>query len=77
MTLPRSLERSWSLNDGVSLGGNVYEEEAGEAAGQEVPENEPAYTVGWDASDPMNPRSMRKARKWLIVVIVSLGSICV
>jgi hypothetical protein len=73
----RSLERSWSLNDGVSLGGNGYEEEAGEAAGQEMPEDDSGYTVGWDASDPLNPRNMSKARRWLIVVIVSLGSLCV
>jgi hypothetical protein len=73
----RSLERSWSLNDGVSLGGNGYEEEAGEAAGQEVPENDAGYAVGWDANDPMNPRNMSKARRWLIVIIVSLGSLCV
>lgn len=73
----RSLERSWSLNDGVSLGGNGYEEDAGEAAGQEMPEDEAGYTVGWDAGDPSNPRNMSKARRWLIVIIVSLGSLCV
>jgi hypothetical protein len=63
----RSLERSWSMNDGVSLGGD----------GQEPPEEGVGYTVGWDANDPMNPRNMSKARRWLIVVIVSLGSLCV
>lgn len=73
----RSLERSWSLNDGVNLGGNGYEEEAGEAAGQPRPEDDAGYTVGWDADDAINPRNMSKARKWLIVVIVSLGSLCV
>ena len=74
----RSLERSWSLNDGVSLGGNGYrEEEAAEAAGQQLPEDDAGYTVGWDPNDPMNPHNMSKARRWLIVIIVSLGSLCV
>lgn len=74
----RSLERSWSLNDGVSLGGNGYEgEEAGEAPGQQRLEDDAGYTVGWDVDDPMNPRNMSKARRWLIVIIVSLGSLCV
>ncbi|KAJ5438874.1 drug/proton antiporter YHK8 [Penicillium daleae] len=63
----RSLERSWSMNDGISLGGD----------GQEPPEEDVGYTVGWDVNDPMNPRNMSKARRWLIVVIVSLGSLCV
>lgn len=73
----RSLERSWSLNDGVSVGGNGYEEGAGEAEGQAWPEDDAGYTVSWEVDDPMNPRNMGKARKWLIVIIVSLGSLCV
>lgn len=72
-----SLERSWSLNDGVSLGGNGYEEGVGEAEGQARLEDDSGYTVGWEVDDPMNPRNMGKARKWLIVIIVSLGSLCV
>ncbi|KAG9233193.1 major facilitator superfamily domain-containing protein [Amylocarpus encephaloides] len=37
------------------------------------------FEVRWDGgeSDPMNPRSMTKARKWLVVIIVSLSSLCV
>lgn len=73
----RSLERSWSLNDGVSLGGNRYEEGTGEAEGQAGPEDDAGYTVSWEVDDPMSPRNMGKARKWLIVIIVSLGSLCV
>ena len=39
-------------------------------------ENE--YEVNWDGDhDPMNPRSMSKPRKWLIVIIVSMSSLCV
>ncbi len=36
------------------------------------------YEVNWDGeNDPMHPRSMSKARKWLIVWIVSFSSACV
>lgn len=78
VSLSRSLERAWSLNDGVSVGGNRYEEEeAGDAPGQQRPEDDAGYTVGWDVDDPLNPRNMSKARRWLIVIIVSLGSLCV
>ncbi|CAG8089464.1 unnamed protein product [Penicillium salamii] len=62
----RSIERSWSLNDGTSI---VGEAEAGEEGAQ--------YTVGWEDNDPLNPRNMSKGRRWLIVIIVSLGSLCV
>lgn len=68
----RSLERSWSLNDGVSIGGNECGEDDGEAG-----DGESGYVVGWEEGDAMNPRNMKKARKWLIVVIVSMGSLCV
>ncbi|KAL2756025.1 hypothetical protein ACRALDRAFT_1042925 [Sodiomyces alcalophilus JCM 7366] len=37
------------------------------------------FEVAFDGgdADPMCPRSMSKARKWIIVIIVSLGSFCV
>lgn len=37
------------------------------------------FEVRWDGgeSDPMNPRSMAHARKWIIVIIVSASSLCV
>lgn len=72
----RSLERSWSLNDGTSIGGDGFEEQEADEAGRE-PEADAGYTVGWDEGDAMNPRSMSKARKWMIVIIVSTGSLCV
>jgi multidrug resistance protein len=35
-------------------------------------------TVTWDGdSDPMNPRSMSKLRKWIILLVVSSCSLCV
>jgi hypothetical protein len=64
----RSIERSWSLNDGTSVGPDQIDE----AADQDT-----EYTVGWDENDPMTPRNMSKGRRWLITIIVSLGSLCV
>ncbi|KAJ5150877.1 drug/proton antiporter YHK8 [Penicillium canariense] len=71
----RSLERSWSLNDGVSPARDEYEAEEVVEAGQ--PDEDDEYTVGWDENDAMNPRTMSKARRWLITLIVSMGSFCV
>ncbi|KAJ5585410.1 uncharacterized protein N7459_005210 [Penicillium hispanicum] len=72
----RSLERGWSLNDGTSIGGNDFTEEEADEAGHDA-EGEDGYIVDWDENDSMNPRNMSKARRWLIVIIVSLGSLCV
>lgn len=53
----------------------------GEAAGKNTTEEEPFdndYEVRWDGdSDPLNPRNFGKAKKWLIVLVVSAGSTCV
>ncbi|KAJ5234354.1 uncharacterized protein N7469_003522 [Penicillium citrinum] len=68
----RSLERSWSLNDGISLSGN--DERVGSGSDEEVVDE---FTVTWDDGDVMNPRNMSKFRKWMIVIIVSTGSLCV
>ncbi|PYI12327.1 MFS general substrate transporter [Aspergillus sclerotiicarbonarius CBS 121057] len=35
------------------------------------------FLVGWDENDPANPRNFSLARRWLIVVLVSMGSLCV
>ena len=67
----RSMERSWSLNDGVSIGGEEYGEENAEDGGDHE------FVVGWEEGDVLYPRNMNKGRKWLIVVIVSMGSLCV
>jgi hypothetical protein len=42
------------------------------------PKEDP-FEVSWEGgeSDPMNPRSMSGARKWLVVLIVSASSLCV
>lgn len=72
----RSLRRSWSLNDGISIGDDEYDRQEADEAGRES-DADAGYTVGWDENDAMNPRNMSKARKWLIVIIVSTGSLCV
>jgi hypothetical protein len=37
------------------------------------------FEVGWEGgdSDPLSPRSMPTWRKWVIIVITSIGSFCV
>jgi len=36
------------------------------------------FEVKWDGeNDPMNPRSWKTSRKWIVVIIVSASSICV
>jgi hypothetical protein len=67
----RSMERSWSLNDGISL----RREELSEEGGGDGEDNE--FVVGWEEGDALYPRNMNKGRKWLIVIIVSMGSLCV
>ncbi|KAJ5142135.1 Vacuolar protein sorting-associated protein 62 [Penicillium atrosanguineum] len=67
----RSLQRSWSLNDGVSISG----EEFGEGNAEDGEDN--GFVVVWEEGDVLNPRNMNKGRKWLIVIIVSMGSLCV
>jgi hypothetical protein len=65
-TLPLSahdLEKACSLSD---------EEQA------RIPQpDEREYLVEWDDDDPLNPRNLPTARKWLIVLIVSIGSLLV
>lgn len=39
---------------------------------------EQPYLVAWDGdADPLNPRSMSKLRRWVIVLICSTSSLCV
>jgi hypothetical protein len=41
-------------------------------------QQEEEYKVDWgSSSDPMNPRSKSKVRKWIIVLIISSCSLCV
>ncbi|CAI7586532.1 unnamed protein product [Penicillium pancosmium] len=72
-TPSRSLERSWSLNDGTSLAGD--ERRAERISSDEEHAGE-SFMVGWDEDDALNPRNMSKARRWMVVIIVSMGSLC-
>ncbi|KAL3455127.1 major facilitator superfamily domain-containing protein [Aspergillus heterothallicus] len=73
----RPIERSWSLNDGYSCNSAVDAEAGvGDMQASEA-EQPPGYVVAWEDNDPMNPRSFKTVRKWMIVIILSLGSLCV
>jgi hypothetical protein len=42
------------------------------------PDPNSQFLVEWDdGNDPLNPRSFRPAFKWLIVTVVSVGSLLV
>jgi hypothetical protein len=75
-TASSTISRNLSLNDGYSC--HTADEEAGEKDNQpgEAADGD-EYVVGWDENDPMNPRNMNTLRRWLIVIIVSSGSLCV
>ncbi|KAI4747425.1 MFS general substrate transporter [Aureobasidium sp. EXF-12298] len=55
------------------------DEESGITAVGDEGAHEKEFEVTWDGGDddPMNPRSMAYARKWIIVIIVSASSLCV
>ena len=45
---------------------------------QQDDEQDHLFEVQWNGDhDPMNPRNMSKARKWMIVLVVSMSSLCV
>lgn len=75
-----SLERACSISDGYShhaVDRDTLQEPSEIEKAYHVP-GEEEFLVKWDGpSDPGNPRNMRLARKWAIVLVLSLGSICV
>jgi len=75
----RPLSRSHSRsNNGYGCDENDDTTDDLEVADGEVVEKDP-FEVHWENgdSDPMNPRSMSFRRKWLVVIIVSISSLCV
>jgi len=70
----RSISRTRSNNGYGCCDGNESSEdvETGEAEKDE-------WEVRWEGGDgdPGNPRSMAFGRKWIVVVIVSMSSLCV
>ncbi|CAG8939254.1 unnamed protein product [Penicillium salamii] len=66
------LDRCWTLNDGYSY----CPAEKNQLPKQEnSPEQE--FIVDWDENDKSNPRNLGLARRWVIVILVSAGSLCV
>ena len=56
------------------------EPRAGDAEAAVAPKNDKdPYEVGWEGgdSDPLNPRSFKILRKWVIVFVVCFCSFCV
>lgn len=77
----RSLERACSITDGYSHHA-VDNDRLQEPGEQEAPPPPPTvgeeFVVQWDGpGDPGNPRTMSKGRKWMIVLVMSVGSACV
>lgn len=90
---PKSLHsiashRSYAGNDGYTCFSDAEEarpnisrtsrDSHGDQGSTASADNEP-FLVQWENgdADPLNPRSMTKARKWGIVMIVSTSSLCV
>ncbi len=75
----RSVSRIRS-NNGYGCDDHDDDTEQGEMGDAEggVAEKDP-FEVRWENGDqdPMCPRSMSLARKWLVVIIVSASSLCV
>jgi hypothetical protein len=72
----RSMSRTRS-NNGYGCDDNEEDDTTEEEAGGAT-EKDP-FEVHWDNGDedPLCPRSMSLARKWLVVIIVSASSLCV
>ena len=48
------------------------------SAPEGAPDTKESFEVRWDGDeDPINPRNMGTARKWMIVLLVSTSSLCV
>lgn len=66
-------DESEEEREGEDVEGKAGERDRASAADASATE----LVVRWDENDPENPKNMNRARKWLIAVIVSLGSVCV
>lgn len=69
-----ALAHSWSQN-GYSCDPVLDPDESSEDDGPE----KDSFVVGWDqgSRDPLCPRRFNTMRKWIIVSIVSMASLCV
>ncbi|KAI1954518.1 hypothetical protein LOZ62_000813 [Ophidiomyces ophidiicola] len=78
----KSLERSTSLGDGYThprVDQDQLRQSDDEVPQQDVSaDSQTDFVVAWDQTgDPENPRNIPYARKWLIVIIMAMGSGCV
>ena len=73
----RALSRVISQN-GYSCRYEESNHSASEGDAEAQVEKDP-YEVGWDDgdNDPLNPRSKSHIRKWFIVILCSVASLCV
>lgn len=77
------INRQLSQTDGYCLSVRGDEEDDEETADEDRLSTGDANTstteilVKWDENDPANPKNMAHARKWVIAIVVSLGSVCV
>ena len=71
-------ERSDLCRGKQSLAAGISHEQNGHSTDDGKKEEDLTFEVAWDGeNDPMNPHSMRKVKRWLIVIIISMGSTCV
>ena len=67
--------RSYTAKDGYVSYNDPEDEQPSNSSGDTSSEH---FLVKWDGdNDPMNPRSMSKLRRWIVVLIVSSSSLCV
>lgn len=73
-----SLQKPHSYGDGHRYTRFGQDEKNTVEASEGQNSGEKQFEVQWDEDgDPMNPRRMSEAHKWIIVFIVSAGSTCV
>ncbi|KAG9248040.1 major facilitator superfamily domain-containing protein [Calycina marina] len=79
---PKSRGGPGSLHHNISRtrsqNGYGCDDEGDDAEVQVADNDTDPYDVQWSGEDdPLNPRNMKVAKKWIVVIIVSLSSICV
>jgi hypothetical protein len=77
----RSLNQTRSHN---GYGCDDYDHDDADESGRdseagEAPPEKDEFEVRWEGGDrdPMNPRSLHLARKWAVVSVISVSSLCV
>ena len=71
------LSRSRSWVDGHSGYFSNEEESQEEPGNGDSPAEGKEFEVKFDENDPLNPRNMSTARKWIVVFTLAFGSLCV